>query len=89
MRDGCRAFQDGTFERKDNLRLNLANSYDWVGSLVKHNLIPEESLLDVYYSRVIGAWDIVEGIMPLVRTRGGPAVWENFELSERRATAAD
>lgn len=70
----------GTFERKDNPWLNLANSYDWVGSLVKHNLIPEEALLDVYYGRVIGAWEIIEGVVPLVRRRGGPAVWENFEF---------
>jgi hypothetical protein len=74
-----RAILDGTFERRDNPWLNLANSYDWVGSLVKHNLIPEESLLDVYSTRVIGAWEIVESIVPLVRRRGGPLVWENFE----------
>lgn len=74
-----RAILDGTAERRNNPWLNLANSYDWVGSLVKHNLIPEESLLDVYSSRVIGAWEIVESIVPLVRRRGGPAVWENFE----------
>jgi Domain of unknown function (DUF4760) len=74
-----RAILDGTFERKDNPWLNLANAYEWVGSLVKHNLIPEDSLLDVYASRVIGAWDIVEGVVPLMRKRLGPAVFENFE----------
>jgi len=73
-----RAILDGTVERKNNPWLNLANSYDWVGSLVKHKLIPEESLLDVYSSRVIQSWDIVESIVPLVRKRA-PAVWENFE----------
>jgi hypothetical protein len=71
---------DGTVERKDNPWLNLANSYDWVGSLVKHNLIPEESLLDVYSTRVIQAWSIVEGVVPLVRSRSGPGIWENFEF---------
>lgn len=74
-----RSIIDGTVERRNNPWLNLANSYDWVGSLVKHRLIPEESLLDVYADRVIGAWEIVEGIVPLVRKRGGPVVWENFE----------
>lgn len=74
-----RAILDGTFERKNNAWLNLANSYDWVGSLVKHKLIPEESLLDVYSGRVIQAWDIIEAIVPLVRRRAGPTVWENFE----------
>ena len=74
-----RAILDGTYQRTDNPWLNLANSYDWVGSLVKHNLIPEESLLDVYAGRVMQAWSIIEGVIPLVRRRGGPAVWENFE----------
>lgn len=86
-----RAIMDGSFERRNNPWLNLANSYDWVGSLVKHKLIPEEALLDVYSWRVIQAWDIVEGIVPLVRTRGGLAVWENFEylvIRARQWTAA-
>jgi len=75
-----RAILNGTYERRNNPWLNLANSYDWVGSLVKHNLIPEESLLDVYAGRVINAWEIVEGIVPLVRKRSGAGVWENFEF---------
>jgi hypothetical protein len=69
---------DGTFDRKNNPWLNLANSYDWVGSLVKHGLIPSEAFLDVYMTRVVGAWEIIEGIVPLARTRS-PAIWENFE----------
>jgi hypothetical protein len=75
-----RSILNGTFERRNNPWLNLANSYDWVGSLVKHNLIPEESLLDVYAGRVVNAWEIVEGIVPLVRKRSGSGVWENFEF---------
>jgi hypothetical protein len=80
-----RAILDGTYERKNNAWLNLANSYDWVGSLVKHNLIPEESLLDVYAGRVEQAWSIIEGVVPLVRARRGPTVWENFEYLVVRA----
>jgi hypothetical protein len=80
-----RAILDGTYERKNNSWLNLANSYDWVGSLVKHKLIPEGSLLDVYSGRVIQAWGIIEGVVPLVRRRSGPVVWENFEYLVVRA----
>ena len=80
-----RAILDGTYERRNNPWLNLANSYDWVGSLVKYKLIPEESLLDVYSGRVIQAWEIIEGIVPLVRRRSGPGVWENFEYLAVRA----
>ena len=52
---------------------------------MKHKLIPEDSLLDVYSSRIIDAWQIVEGVVPLVRKRGGPGVWENFEYLVVRA----
>jgi hypothetical protein len=80
-----RSLVDGTYERKNNPWLNLANSYDWVGSLVKHDLIPEESLLDVYSGRITQAWAIIEGVVPLVRKRFGPSVWENFEFLVVRA----
>ncbi len=81
-----RSLLAGTYERKDNPWLNLANSYDWVGSLVKHDLIPEESLLDVYSGRITQAWEIIEGVVPLVRKRFGPSVWENFEFLVVRAS---
>lgn len=79
------AISNGTFERKDNPWLNLGNSYDWVGSLVKHQLIPEEPLLDVYAGRVVQAWDLVEELVPLMRARLGAGVWENFEYIVVRA----
>lgn len=81
------AILEGTYERKNNPWLNLANSYDWVGSLAKHGLIPEESLLDVYSGRVLQAWEIIEGVVPLVRKRSGSAVWENFEYLVVKARA--
>lgn len=84
-----RSILDGTFERKNCPWLNLANSYDWVGSLVKHRLIPEDSLLDVYSFRIIQAWEIMEPMVALLRTKI-PSVWENFEylvVLARRWTA--
>lgn len=80
-----RAILDGTYERTNNSWLNLANSYDWVGGLVKFKLIPEEPFLDTYAGRIQQAWSIIEGIVPLVRSRAGPAVWENFEYLVVRA----
>ena len=80
-----RAILDGTYERTNNPWLNLANSYDWVGSLVKFKLIPEEPFLDTYSGRIQQAWSIVESIVPLVRSRRGPMVWENFEYLVVRA----
>jgi hypothetical protein len=69
---------EGTFNR-DVAWLNLANSYDWVGSLVKNRLIPVDAFLDVYSFRVRQAWKVLEPVTALVRPVAGDAVWENFE----------
>ncbi len=57
---------DGTFDRSVAW-LQLANSYDWVGSLVKNKLIPIDAFLDVYAFRVIQAWKLIEPLAVLVR----------------------
>ena len=69
---------DGTFDR-DVAWLNLANSYDWVGSLVKNRLIPADAFLDVYSYRVMQAWKIIEPAAAVIRPVVSDAVWENFE----------
>jgi hypothetical protein len=74
-----KAVQDSTFERHNNPWLNLANSYEWFGSLVKHGLIPYEEVMDVYAGRILQAWAIVEDIVAISRRRDGSGVWENFE----------
>lgn len=74
-----RSVQDSTFERHGNPWLNLANSYEWFGSLVKHGLIPQEEVMDVYCSRILQAWTLVEDAVVISRRIDGPSVWENFE----------
>jgi hypothetical protein len=69
---------DGSFDR-DVAWLNLANSYDWVGSLVKNRLIPIDAFLDVYAYRVMQAWKVIEPVAALVRPHVDDAIWENFE----------
>jgi Domain of unknown function (DUF4760) len=76
---------DGTFETMDNPWLNLANSYEWVGSLVRQGLISEVAFMDIYSSVVIRAWEIVEEVTALRRREKGPAIWENFEYIYVRA----
>lgn len=80
-----RSIVDGTFETSNNPWLNLANSYEWVGSLVRQGLISEAAFMDVYSSVVIRAWRIVEEITALRRRKSGPAIWENFEYIFVRA----
>jgi hypothetical protein len=69
---------DGTFDR-DVAWLNLANSYDWVGSLVKNRLIPQHAFLDVLSYRIINAWELIQPVASLIRSKHGDASWENFE----------
>jgi len=73
-----------TYDRENNPWLNLANSYEWVGSLVKNGLIPEESFMDVYAFRILRAWELAEPVVAIIRRRV-PQVWENFEFLVVRA----
>ncbi len=70
---------DGSFDRGNNPWLNLGNSYEWVGSLVRQGLIPEEPFMDVYAYRVIRAWRLMADVIALRRRQDGPGIWENFE----------
>jgi hypothetical protein len=74
----------GTFERKENPWLNLANSYEWVASLVKNRLIPEDAFMDIYAFRVEQAWEIIEPVVVIARGRA-EQLWENFEYLAVRA----
>jgi len=82
-----RSISDETYTRRNNAWLNLCNSYEWVGSLVKHDLIPEEPFMDVYSARVLYTWDMVEEVVAIRRRRGDPSLWENFEYLVVRARA--
>jgi Domain of unknown function (DUF4760) len=76
---------DGTYDRANNPWVQMANSYEWVGSLVRHGLIPEGPVLDVYRARVIRAWETMECIIAVRRRNGDTRVFENFEYLYMRA----
>ncbi|MDQ2817264.1 MAG: hypothetical protein M3T49_03515 [Candidatus Eremiobacteraeota bacterium] len=80
-----RRLLEGNFERRNNAWLNLINSYEWVGSLIKHNLIPEETFMDVFSGRLLSVYDLVEEVFAIARRRGDPSIWENFEYLVVRA----
>jgi hypothetical protein len=82
-----RSIQSESYTRRNNAWLNLCNSYEWVGSLVKHDLIPEEPFMDVYSARVLNTWETVEEVVAIRRRRGDPSLWENFEYLVVRARA--
>ena len=83
--DYRRHILEGTFDRRNNDWLNLANSYEWVGSLVASGLIPEDAFMRIYYYRVTQAWELLADVTALIRRRGGPSIWENFEYLAVRA----
>jgi len=65
----------------------LGNSYDWVGALVKHGLIPSGPLLDFYYGRVIAAWEMLNDFTAIGRRGGDLSIWEIFEYLYIKAKA--
>lgn len=80
-----RSIEDGTVDRTDNPWLNLGNSYEWVGSLVRRGLIEEEPYMDIYADRVIAAWEITRDAIAIIRRRGNSGALENFEYLYMRA----
>jgi len=84
-----RSIEDGTLDRTDNPWLNLCNSYEWVGSLVRRGLIEEDPYMDIYAGRVIAAWEITRDAIAITRRHGGPSVLENFEYLYVRALRYD
>lgn len=79
-----RSVLDNTFDRSVAW-LQLGNSYDWVGSLIKNRLIPVDSFLDVYSFRITQAWKLMEPIVVLARRDTSDTVWENFEYLHVKA----
>ena len=77
--DYVRSIFDNTFDRSVAW-LQLGNSYDWVGSLVKNRLIPIGAFLDVYNFRIIQAWELMTPFTVLARYKTSDSVWENFEF---------
>ena len=77
---------DNTFDRSVAW-LQLGNSYDWVGSLVKNRLIPVDAFLDVYSFRVIQAWELMIPIIVVARYPDSDDIWENFEFLYVQANA--
>ena len=65
--------------------LQIGNSYDWVGSLVKNGLIPEDAFLDVYCFRVVQAWELLIPMIVILRDLQDDSLWENFEYLYVRA----
>ncbi|MFI4969070.1 MAG: hypothetical protein ACHP7D_02610 [Lysobacterales bacterium] len=82
-----RSIEEGRVDRTNNPWLTLGNSYEWVGSLVRSGLVEEDPYMDIYADRVVGAWEIMQDVIAIIRRRAGPSVLENFEYLYVRARA--
>jgi len=80
-----RSIEDGTVDRIHNPWLNLCNSYEWVGSLVRQGLIEEEPIMDIYADRIIAAWEVTSPAIAIARRGRDASVLENFEYLYMRA----
>ncbi len=74
-----RRLEEGTFDRRDAPWLHLYNWYDYIGSLVKQQLVPEESIMDVFSWVMVQDWERGEDLVAVIRRTGGDGIWENFE----------
>ena len=59
--------------------LPLMNVYGDMGTMVKHGYIDKDFVLENYGGQILGAWDALAGVVPIIRRAQGPGVWLNFE----------
>jgi hypothetical protein len=74
-----RGIETNTYDRREAPWLHLYNWYDYVGSLVKQGLVPEEAVMDVFSFLLVNDWKDGEDLIALNRRVGGQGIWENFE----------
>lgn len=75
-----RSIVEGSVERANNPWIQLGNSYEWLGTLVRWRLIPEHALMDMYAPNIISAWKSIEPIVAVIRRDPKKrALLENFE----------
>jgi hypothetical protein len=82
-----KSIEENTYDRRHAPWLHLYNWYDYVGSLVKQRLVPEEAIMDVFSWLLIKDWSDGERLIAVTRRVGGLGVWENFEYLVFRAQA--
>ena len=74
-----KSIEDNTFDRRKAPWLHLYNWYDYIGSLIKQELVPEEAIMDVFSGILVRDWKDGEDLIVVTRRVAGPGIWENFE----------
>lgn len=77
----------GRFTDRPHPETLVLRLMEMIGTYVKHGLIDEEIIFDIWVSAVIDTWDALErlGVIAAHREANGSLMWENFEFLAGRA----
>jgi hypothetical protein len=77
----------GFVDARRHPEMDVCNWFNEVGTLVKNQLIDENTFLDLFNRLVTYYWNRLEGVVAVLRRERGPGQYENFEylamLAER------
>jgi hypothetical protein len=75
----------GSLDRESHNELLACDFWEQIGTYAKHGLIDETVLLDIVASQVSDAWKLAGPAIAIMRSRGSPSIYENFEYLAVRA----
>jgi hypothetical protein len=75
----CDEFRAPRRDRTRHPELHVCDYWEQCGTYVKYGLIDRAALLDSSSTTIVRLWSKVYPAIVILRERGGPAVYENFE----------
>ncbi len=75
-----RALSGASIGEEARAILPLINVYENMGTMVKHGYVDKDFVLDTYGGQIIGAWEGLDAVIPILRRAQGSAVAINFEF---------
>ena len=75
----------GSIDRATHREFLALDLWEQIGTFSKYGLVDEKVVLDITSAQVRNAWRLAEPAIAVLRARGGPATFENFEYLAVRA----
>jgi hypothetical protein len=77
----------GRFTDRPHPETLVLRLMEMIGTYVKHGLIDEEIIFDIWVSAVVDTWSALDrlGVIAAHREANGSLMWENFEFLAARA----
>ena len=79
------ALESQPIVREDHPEIRICMWYEWVGTMIKRGLLPEDAFFDLAAPNVLRAWRELEPVIAVMRRKRGRETWENFEYLAARA----